>query len=73
MYLLLFILSLQETLAELLLQPGQLFSHLLQLLLAVRTQLLTLSAQLLLGLLPLKHQLCTLLLLRTSKQTLQYN
>lgn len=62
-------LSLQETLVALLLQPGQLLLHLLQLFVAAHTQFLTLSAQLLLSLLLLNLQLHTQLLLLTHTHT----
>ncbi|TNN74184.1 hypothetical protein EYF80_015629 [Liparis tanakae] len=55
--------SLQEALVEVLLLPGQLLLHLLQLLLAVHTPFLTLSTQLLLSLLLLNCQLRALLFL----------
>lgn len=51
-HLLLVILGLQEALLAVLLQPAQLLLHLLQLLLAAYAQLLVLSEQLLLGLVP---------------------
>lgn len=66
-HLLLFTLSLQEALVEVLLQPDQLLLHLLQLLLTVHTLLLTLSTQLLLSLFPLNCQFCILLFLLPTK------